>query len=78
MINFEEWSYPRGSQPDRGFFSEEEKQESKKIEYLAPKGEIISNQAPEGEISTMDVIKWSCTIKGTTVKVDVPLCVGLY
>ena len=28
----EEWLYPRGSQPDHGFFSEEDKQDSIHIE----------------------------------------------
>ena len=39
---------PRGSQPDHGLLSEEDKQESIQIEDLAPEGEIISNQSPEG------------------------------
>ena len=69
---------PRGSQPDCGFFSEEENQESKQIEDLAPEGAITSNQAPEGEISTMVVIKWSDVIKGLIFKVYGPLCGGLY
>ena len=68
----------RGSQTDCGFFSEEEKQESKIIEDSAPEGAIISNQAPERAISTMAVIKWSDEIKGPRVKVDDPLCGGLY
>ena len=38
----------------------------------------MSNQAPEVEISTMVVIKWSDTIKGPRVKVDGPLCGELY
>ena len=74
----EEWLSPRGNQPDCGLFSEEDKQESKQIEYSAPEGEIISNQAREGEISTMVVIKWSDVIKGPRDKVDGPLCGGLY
>ena len=40
----EEWLYLRGSQYDRGFFFEEEKQEYIRIEYFAPEGAIISNQ----------------------------------
>ena len=55
---------PRGSQYVHGFFSEE----SIRIEDLAP----------EGAISTRVVIKWSDAIKGPRVKVDVPLCGGLY
>ena len=78
MIKLEEWFSPRGSQLDCGFFSEEENQESKQIEDSAPYGAMITNQAPEGEISTMVVIKWSDAIKGPRVKVDGPLCGGLY
>ena len=48
---------PRGIQPDIGFFSEEEKQESIQIEGSAPEGSIISNQAAEGEISTIVAVK---------------------
>ena len=44
---FEEWLYPRRSQPDCGFFSEEE-QQSIQIESLAPEGAIIINQDLEG------------------------------
>ena len=54
-----EWLSPRGSQSVHGFFSEEEKQESIRMEDLAPDGAIISNQAPEGETSTVVVIKLS-------------------
>ena len=39
----EEWLSPRGSQYVHGFFSGEEKQESIRIEYSAPKGARISN-----------------------------------
>ena len=39
---------------------------------------MISNQAPEGAISTMVVIKWSYAIKGPRVKVDGTLCGVLY
>ena len=69
---------PRGSQSVHGFFSEEEKQESIQTEDSAPEGARISNQAPEGSIFTMVVIKWSGAIKGPRVKVDGPLCGGLY
>ena len=34
--DLEEWLSPRGIQSVHGFFSEEEKQESTRIEYLAP------------------------------------------
>ena len=64
----EEWLSPRGSQTDLSFFSKEDKQKSKQIEDLAPEREIIINQAPEGEISTMVVITWSYAIKGERVK----------
>ena len=55
----EDWLSPRGSQYIHGFFSEEEKQESIRMEYSAPEGAMISNQAPVGETSKMVVIKWS-------------------
>ena len=69
---------PRGSQYVHGFFSEEEKQESIRIEDLAPEGARISNQAPEGAIFTTLVIKWSDAVKGRRVKVDGSQCGGLY
>ena len=74
----EEWLSTRGSQPDRGFFSEEEKQESIRIEYSAPEGAIISNQAPEGEKYNMVVVKWSYKVEGSGDNIDTPLCGGLY
>ena len=55
----EEWLFPRGIQYVRGFFSDEEKQESIRIEDLAPEGAIISNIALEGETYSMVIIKWS-------------------
>ena len=55
----EEWLFPRGSQPDRGFFSKEYKQQSIQIKGSAPEREIIGNQDQEGVTSTMVVIKWS-------------------
>ena len=72
------WLSPRGSQYVHGFFSEEEKQESIRIEYSAPEGTRISNQAPEGAISIMVVIKWSDAKKGPRVKLNGPQCGGLY
>ena len=66
------------SQPNCGFFSEEEKQESTQIEGLAPEGEKTSNQAPEGAISTMLVIIWSDVINEPRDKVDGPLYGVLY
>ena len=74
----EEWLSPIGSQSIHGFFSEEEKQESIQTEDSVPEGARISNQAPDGAISIMVVIKWSDAIKGPIVKVDGPKCVGLY
>ena len=38
--DLEEWLSPRGIQSVHGFFSEEEKQESIRIEYSAPEGAI--------------------------------------
>ena len=72
------WLYPRGIKPDRGFFSEEEKQEYIHIEGSALEIAIIINQTLEGEISTMVVVKWLDAIKGQIVKVDSLLCGGLY
>ena len=74
--DLEEWLSPRGSQSVHGFFSEEEKQESIRIEDLAPEGAIISNQSPEGEISTMVVVKWSDKVEGSGDDIDSPLCGG--
>ena len=56
---------PRGIQPDCGFFSEEEKQESIQIEDSAPEGAIIINQAPEGGTSTMVVVNFSDNVEGS-------------
>ena len=67
---------PRGSQSIRGFFYEEEKQESIRIEYSDQEGEIISNQAPEGVTSTMVVVKCSDKVKGYGDNIDSPLCGG--
>ena len=41
--DMEEWLSPRGSQSVHGFFSEEEKQESLRIESSAPEGSRIGN-----------------------------------
>ena len=76
--DLEKWLSPRESQSVHGVFSEEEKQQSISIEDSALEGSRISNQAQEGEISTMVVIEWSDAIKGTRVKVDGPHCGGLY
>ena len=45
--DLEEWLSPRGSQSVHDLFSEEEKQESIKMEDLDPEGAIMSNQAPD-------------------------------
>ena len=45
---------------------------------FSSRGSKNSNQAPEGAIFTMVVIKWSDAIKGPRVKVDGPQCGGLY
>ena len=62
--DLEEWLSPRGGQYVHSFFSEEDKQESIQIEYSDPERAIISNQAPEGETSTMVVVKWSDKVEG--------------
>ena len=69
----EEWLSPRGIQYVHGFFSEEENQDSIRIEYLAPEGSIISNIAPEGETSTMVVVKCSKKVEGYGYNIDSPL-----
>ena len=74
----EEWLSPRGSQSSRGLFSEEDKQESLQIEYLDSKGQIILKQDPEGEMSTMVVVKCSDKVEGSGDKIGAPLCGGLY
>ena len=74
----EEWFSPRGSQYVRGFFSEEEKQESIRIEDSAPEGTIMSNIAPQGETSTTVVIKCSENLEGSVDNIDSLLYGGLY
>ena len=70
--------YPRESQSVHIFFSEEDKKESIRIENSAPEGERISNQATDGETSTMVVVKWSDKVEGYGDDIDSPLCGGLY
>ena len=48
------------------------------MEDSAPEGEIISNQATEGETSTMVVVKWSDKVEGSGDDINSPLCIGLY
>ena len=76
--DLEEWLSPRGSQSVHGFFSEEEKQESIWMEDSSPEGARMSNQAPEGETSTMVVVKWSDKVEGYGDDIDSPLCGGIY
>ena len=78
--NLEELLYPRGGQPDRGFFSDEEKQESTRIEGSAPEGATISNLASEISISpkVMVILKWSYDINGPIFTVEIPMYGGLY
>ena len=74
----EEWLSPRVSKSVHGLLSEEEKQESIHTDDSAPEGEIISNQDPKGETSTMLVGKWSDKVEGSRDDIDSPLCGGLY
>ena len=74
----EEWLSPRGSQSVHGFFSEEDNQESTRIEDSAPYRAIIINQDPEGGRYTMLVVKWSDKVEGSGDDIDSPLCGGLY
>ena len=50
------------------------------MEGLAPYGATIRDQAPEGAISPkiVVIVNWSDVMKGKRVKVDGPLCGGLY
>ena len=59
-------------------FSEEEEQESIQMEDSDPEGEIIRDQASEGETSTMVVVKWSDKVEGSGDNIYSPLCGGLY
>ena len=74
----EEWFSPIGIQSVHGFFSKEDNQESIQTEDSAPEGARISNQAPEGEKSTMVVVKCSDKVEGSGDEIDSPLCGGLY
>ena len=70
----EEWLSPRGSQSVHGFFSEEDRKEYTQMGDSAPEGARISNQAPEGETSTMVVVKWSDRVEGSGDNIYLPLC----
>ena len=74
----EGWLSPRGSQSAHGFFYEQDKKESIRMQDSAPEGAIRSNQAPEGETSTMSVIKWSDKVEGSGDNIASPPCGGLY
>ena len=76
--NLEELLSPIGSQYVHGFFPEEQKQESIRMEDLAPEGAIMSNQDPEEETSTMVVVKWSDKVEVSEGNIDSPLCSELY
>ena len=70
--------YPRGSQRDRGFLFEEENQEYIHIKNSASEGARISNQAPEGEIYAIVVVKCSDRVEGSGDNILAPLCGRLY
>ena len=76
--DLEEWLSPRGSQPDCGFFSNEENKETIHIDGSAPEGEIISNPAPEGGTSTIVVLKWSDKVEGLVHNIENILYGGLH
>ena len=48
------------------------------MEDSAPEGARMSNKTPEGETSTMVVVKWSDKVEGSGDNIDLPLCGGLY
>ena len=74
----EEWLYPIGIEPNSGFFSEEGKQESTCKEVLALEGVTRSNQASEGAISALVVLKCSDGVEEPRVKLYYPLVGVLY
>ena len=74
----EEWLSPRGSQSVHSFLYGKDKQDYIWIEYLATEGAIIINQAPEGGISTMVVVKFSNKAEGSGYNIESPLCSGFY
>ena len=76
--DLEEWLSPRGSQYVKGFFSEEEKKYSIWIEYSSPEGAIMRNRAPEGETSTMVVVKRSYKVEGSGDNIYSPPFDGFY
>ena len=48
------------------------------MEDSAPEREIISNQDPEEETSTMVFVECSDKLEGSGDNIDSPLCSGLY
>ena len=48
------------------------------MEDSAPEGKIMSNQVPEGETSTMVVVKSSDKVEGYRDHIYSSLCGGLY
>ena len=44
---------------------------------MDPEKSIITNQAPEGVIYTILVVKWSLKLKGLVDNIDYSLCGGL-
>ena len=53
-------------------------QESIRIEDSSQEVEIIINQAPDRETSTMAVVKYSDKVEGSGDDIDSPLCSRLY
>ena len=47
------------------------------MEDSDPEGAVIINQAPDGETSTMEVLKWSDKVEGSWDNIYSPLCVWL-
>ena len=76
--DLEEWLSPRGSQSVHGFFSEEDKRDSIRIEDSSPEGTIINNQTSDVVTYTMGIIKCSEKVEGSGNNIDSPLCGGLY
>ena len=76
--DFKEWLFPRGSQPNRGFFCEEDKQESTYIDRPAPDGEMRISRYPDRAVSTMVVVKLSEKVEGLGDKIDASVCGVFY
>ena len=65
---------PRGSQPNHGFLSKQEKHESTQIKGQASQGATIISQTIEVEISIMLLIKWSEKVEVLGDNIDAPMC----